>query len=602
MKRRIGLVLGLTLMHAQAAVPPVAHWALEGATDGRIVDACGRHHGQARGEFRVVPGAESGALAFNGMTTLVTVPTAPNLSIGAGPFTLATWVFPYAPGYGQQMIAAKNHYSANQREWGLMIDHDGQFRFYLRTEGWKTVGSRTRPKRGAWYHVAVTFENGRARIYVNGKLEGEENLATSITATEAPFSLGGVLNDGTPMQLLHGALDETAVWRATLSTEEIAGLADKKPAPHTIPDAATPVTIWTGDEVPKNADIPTLQDVTFHVIKKQRPDTDGCNWTLGVGLVWHKDKLYASYGFNKNGENTPTEEAHVRISTDGGKTWGAPIVMDHGEGNLGVSHGVFLSYQGRLWAFMGAFYDNFQRTHTRAYTLNETSGGWETQGVVIKDGFWPMQEPQKMADGNWVMAGCRVGHGNPAAVAISRGEDFTRWDLVVIPAAPELGRVWGESTVFVEGKRLVNISRYGAKPLALVSFSEDFGRTWTPARPSNLPMATSKPYAGTLSTGQRYLVCTTTADTGGSRSPLTIALSRPGEMTFSRVFIIRRSLFPGGPGVSHPKADFSYPYAVEHEGKLYVGYTHKSHAANELAIIPLSALQDHPAPVVHLGQ
>ena len=85
--------------------------------------------------------------------------------------------------------------------------------------------------------------------------------------------------------------------------------------------------------------------------------------------------------------------------------------MDHGEGNLGVSHGVFLSHAGRLWAFMGAFYDNFQRTHTRAYALNETTGAWETQGVVIENGFWPMQEPQKMADGNWIMAGARVSHG-----------------------------------------------------------------------------------------------------------------------------------------------------------------------------------------------
>ena len=37
--------------------------------------------------------------------------------------------------------------------------------------------------------------------------------------------------------------------------------------------------------------------------------------------------------------------------------------------------------------------------------------------------------------------------------------------------------------------------------------------------------------------------------------------------------------------------DFSYPYAVEHAGKLYVGYTHKSDAANELAVIPITALR-----------
>ncbi|MBL6705196.1 MAG: exo-alpha-sialidase, partial [Planctomycetaceae bacterium] len=163
---------------------------------------------------------------------------------------------------------------------------------------------------------------------------------------------------------------------------------------------------------------------------------------------------------------------------------------------------------------------------------------------------------------------------------------------VVIPAAPNLGsNLWGESTVIVESKRILNIARYGKKAIALLSVSEDHGRSWTAAAPSNLPMATSKPYAGTLSTGQPYLVCTTTADTGGARSPLTIAVGKPGESVFSKVFLIRTSVFEDTPGVSDPKADFSYPYAVEHEGKLYIGYTHKSHAANELAVIPINQLR-----------
>jgi len=332
------------------------------------------------------------------------------------------------------------------------------------------------------------------------------------------------------------------------------------------------------------------------VIKERRPDVDGCNWTLGVGLVWHKDKLYASYGFNKGDENTASEEAHVRVSEDGGATWGTPVVIDAGAGNLGVSHGVFLSHSGRLWAFMGAFEDRFQKTHTRGYLLDEQTGAWQPRGVVVENGFWPMQEPQRMADGNWIMAGFRVATGygvvgHLPAVAISKGDDFTAWDLVVIETAPDLGDVWGESTVIVDGCRITNIARYGTRPVALVSTSGDCGRTWTPAAPSNLPMATSKPYAGTLSTGQRFLACTTTADSGGGRSPLTIAVSRPGEMLFSRVFVVRHSVSDETPGVSDPRADFSYPYAVEHDGTLYVGYTHKSHVANELALIPLEALK-----------
>ena len=361
--------------------------------------------------------------------------------------------------------------------------------------------------------------------------------------------------------------------------------------------AAEPVTLWDpAVPLPTKAAAPVLDDVEFHVIKQRRPDADGCNWTLGVGLAWHHGKLYASYGFNKGDENTASEEAHVRVSEDGGKTWGTPVVVDAGADNLGVSHGVFLSQANRLWAFMGAFYDAFQKTHTRAYVLDEATGAWEPRGVVVENGFWPMQEPQKMADGKWIMAGFRVAKGYDAkghlpAVAISKGDDFTKWDLVVIEATPGLGNVWGESTVIVEGSRITNIARYGAKPVALVSTSDDYGRTWTPASPSNLPMATSKPYAGTLSTGQRFLACTTTADSGGGRAPLTIAVSRPGQPLFSKVFVIRHSVSDKTPGVSDPRAEFSYPYAVEHDGKLYVGYTHKSHIANELAVIPVAALK-----------
>ena len=63
---------------------------------------------------------------------------------------------------------------------------------------------------------------------------------------------------------------------------------------------------------------------------------------------------------------------------------------------------------------------------------------------------------------------------------------------------------------------------------------------------------------------------------------------------FSKVFLVRRSLFPEGPGVSAPNVDFSYPYAVEHDGHLYIGYTHKSHIANELAIVPVDSLKTGP--------
>ena len=155
--------------------------------------------------------------------------------------------------------------------------------------------------------------------------------------------------------------------------------------------------------------------------------------------------------------------------------------------------------------------------------------------------------------------------------------------------------MWGESSIIVDGSRVTNIARYGGKALALAAMSNDYGRTWTPSAESNLPMATSKPCSGVLSNGQRYLICSTTSDGRGRRSPLTIAVSKPGENTFSKVFVIRHAVFDEGPGESHPNAALSYPYVVEYQGKLYVGYSNNgerngNNNSAELAVIPVASL------------
>lgn len=562
-------------------------WPLD-AIDGSMM---------SRGSVQTAAGVTERSLLFDG-DSLIELKDSEGLA--SSEFTVSLWFNPYELNGGQQMLAGKNRYSLDERQWSLTLEPDGRLKAHLHQGGWRTIACTEPLKAGAWHFVTLVMAADKAELYLNGKPVGETMLKKPVAATKAPITLGGIWDVGGVRQSFHGALDEFSHEPRALSAEEIAASYHPVLTLHEIPSVAPALPLWDAlHPLPKAAELPQVQGVAFHVIKNQRPDVDQCLFTLGVGLAWHKEKLYASYGFNRGLENTPTEEAHVKVSNDGGKTWGPAQVMDAGEGDLAVSHGVFLSQGGRLWAFMGAYHahaQKYHRVHTRAYLLDEATGSWEPRGVVIEDGFWPMQEPQKMADGNWIMAGLHLspfakGKNLPTA-AISKGDDFTKWEPVVIEAASGVGtNLWGESTVIVESKRILNISRYGKKALALLSVSEDYGRTWTPSAPSNLPMATSKPYAGLLSTGQRYLVCTTTADTGGRRSPLTVAVSKPGESRFSKVFLIRPSVCDRTPGLSDPKADFSYPYAVEQKGKLYIGYTHKSHVANELAVVPIDALR-----------
>lgn len=372
--------------------------------------------------------------------------------------------------------------------------------------------------------------------------------------------------------------------------------------------AAPTLPLWnSAAPFPKAAELAQLEGVRFHVVKRYEPAADGYRFLHGVALAWHRDRLYASIGHNQGGENTETEEARFTVSSDGGKTWSAVATMDAGlEPGIGVSHGVFHVHGGKLWAFHGAYTGTMKQVHTRAYLLDDATGNWLPKGTVAEGGFWPLQEPVRMDDGNWIMAGASIGNGNPAAVAISRGGDFLKWDLVVIPKAAEVAKMWGESTVVVTGRQVINIARYdGAAPSALVAVSDDYGRTWTPSTPANLPMAASKPYAGRLSTGQSYLICSTTADGGNRRSPLTIAVSRSKESMFAKIFVIRPALFPEGPGESHENASLAYPYAIELEGHLYVGYSNSgggtgrigtgrelwNNNSAEMAVIPISSLQ-----------
>ena len=300
-----------------------------------------------------------------------------------------------------------------------------------------------RERLGAWVYIPVTApRTGRFRVglgadwWLEAFLDGKPLKSTLETGN----------GQHPPRRTDHAAEADLAAGAHILAVRVLSGsngwTFDAGPQlAHSFrhsPLQAFPPLWDPAHDVPRHAVLPQVEGAEFHVIKKQRPDTDGCTFTLGVGLAWHKDRLYASYGFNQGPENTATEEAHVRVSEDGGKTWGATVVMDAGAGNLGVSHGVFLSHEGRLWAFMGAFYDNFQRTHTRAYTLNESSGQWDPHGVVISAGFWPMQEPQRMTDGNWIMSGIRVegacgqDGANLPAMAVKRGHGDAGFDDTAI--------------------------------------------------------------------------------------------------------------------------------------------------------------------------
>lgn len=351
--------------------------------------------------------------------------------------------------------------------------------------------------------------------------------------------------------------------------------------------ATEPMTLWSGAPIPKDLEqIPFVPGMTHSTI--HRATEDGYKFLHGAAIIDFKVTLYANWANSPTNENGPQETLQGRRSTDRGETWSDLEVIGPGfKGEDRHSHGIFMEHQGKLWTICSRFgigkpAKRFPGLQAEAFVLNEKTDQWESQGIVMEN-CWPYDEPVRMENGNFITGG-QDKDGLPV-VAVSHGDDLTKWDTISIPFPPALKPSFAETTVMSHGKTVRAIIRGGAG-VAWVAESDDYGKTWQPARKSNLPMPRSKAYYGKLSTGQEYLVSNLK-----NRDTLVISVSRPGETTFSQMWRIRhgKSGPPRFTGFAKGK-QWSYPYAHEHDGKLYVVYSIGKEDCG-LSILPISSLQ-----------
>ena len=94
------------------------------------------------------------------------------------------------------------------------------------------------------------------------------------------------------------------------------------------------------------------------------------------------------------------------------------------------------------------------------------------------------------------------------------------------------------------------------------SDSEDFGETWCPAYPTDMPNNNSGLDCVRMENGTLALVCNPVEKDWGPRSPLTLFLSGDNGDTFRKLLDLETD--PG---------EYSYPAIVAHGNTLYITYT-----------------------------
>jgi hypothetical protein len=196
----------------------VAAYTFAEGTGGTTADVSGNGNTGtlAGGTAWSTAGRFGKAVSFDGVNDLVSVADAATLDLTTG-MTIEAWVNPSA-------LSAWRTVALKALPGGLayaLYAHDGAPRpaGTINTGGSdvSAIGT-TAPALGAWTHLAVTFDGGTLRLYVNGGLVGTQAAAGALRTSADALTIGG---NGVWSEWFAGLIDEVRIYNRALTQGEI---------------------------------------------------------------------------------------------------------------------------------------------------------------------------------------------------------------------------------------------------------------------------------------------------------------------------------------------------------------------------------------------
>jgi hypothetical protein len=177
--------------------------------------------GQYTGGYLLVKSTGGGttnfALDFN--QSWATVPNNTALDVQKY-WTIETWVYPRDASGGRQHLVSKWDGSPNA-SYAFVIEA-GHLSLEVNDGVNPTdfVNSKGTLANNLWQHVAVTFDSGTARLYINGALDTTVTGLVLPNISDRPLSFG---HEGPPFNgwLYNGVLDDIRLWNVTRTGAQI---------------------------------------------------------------------------------------------------------------------------------------------------------------------------------------------------------------------------------------------------------------------------------------------------------------------------------------------------------------------------------------------
>jgi RHS repeat-associated protein len=302
-------------------------------------------------------GQSNAATSFDGVDDYVQMGAQSSL-VMTSTATFSAWIYPTGAGsmpiYGGVILSKEGEYEVVRATDGTI-----QWAFANTSPGWNFINTGYVAPLNQWTHVAVTYDNGVIKTYVNGTLvntySGSGSIGDVLTS-QNDFRVGG---RQTTSQNFQGRIDEARVYNRALSATEVATLPTSAPSGL--------VGYWRFDE---NSGT-TAADSSGH-------NNSG---TLTSGATWATGQNNAATSFDGVDDylQIGAQSSLVMTSTATFSAWIYPT----GAGSMPIYGGVILSKEGE--------YEIVRATDgTIQWAFANTSPGWNftSTGYVAPLNQW----------------------------------------------------------------------------------------------------------------------------------------------------------------------------------------------------------------------
>ena len=197
----------------------IAHWPFDQDTGKEVKDVVGGHHGQVKGgDAAWVPGKFDNGLQIKGPKQYVEVKKAKELELKT--LTLIAWI-------KLDSVAGRQEIASYTDSYVIMADGGKIHGFIYSAKGggewgnWWPAHGKTAIKANTWYQTALTVDEKKIQLYVDGKLDATADVPL-VGYQDFPMWFGGGPADDSFW--LTGTLDDIQIWNDVLSDAEIAAL------------------------------------------------------------------------------------------------------------------------------------------------------------------------------------------------------------------------------------------------------------------------------------------------------------------------------------------------------------------------------------------